>query len=66
MELQFCEDDVFVCLYLDSVDVELFIGMAVSSNPRWSDIVSKSVIPDVACIAARYSGVSNVVLVGLR
>lgn len=66
--LQFCKDNVFDCLYLDSVDVDLFItGVTESSNPRWSDIVSKSIIRAVewACIAARYSEVSNVALVGL-
>lgn len=57
------------CAYLDNVDVDLCIaGMTESSRPRWRDIASKSIIRAVewACIAVRYSEVSNVALVGLR
>lgn len=57
-----------VWAYLDNVDVDLCImGNTESSKPWWRDIVSKSIILAVewACIADKYSGVSNVAFVGL-
>lgn len=52
--------------YLDRVELldRLKFGRGISSGPRWSDIVSKSMVVPFELIKFKYSGVCSEALVG--